>query len=88
MPYQMSDAAAITSVAKVNVVTKRDATTRCIASAVHCHENSRPGGWLQRAMCSPRTVSSIGDVSAASPNEAVLQRGDFSILEIISAPMG
>ena len=50
MPYQMSDVAASTTVAKVKVVTKRDDTARCTASAVHCHENSLPGGWLQRAM--------------------------------------
>jgi hypothetical protein len=83
----MSDVAATTSVAKVKVVTKREATARCTASAVHCHENSRPGGWLHMAMCSPNTLSSMGDVSAASPKEAVLQRGEEdSILEIMAAP--
>jgi hypothetical protein len=86
MPYQMSDMAASTTVARVRVVTNRDATAQCTASAVHCHENSRPGGWLHRAMCSPSTLSSIGEVSAALPKDAVLQRGEFSILEIMAAP--
>jgi hypothetical protein len=37
-------------------------------------------------MCSPNTLSSIGEVSAASPKDAVLQRGEDSILEIMAAP--
>jgi hypothetical protein len=82
----MSDVAATTKVAKVSVVTKRDATARCTASAVHCQEKSRPGGWLHLAMWSPKTLSSMGDVSAAAPNDAVLQRGEFSMLDIMGAP--
>ena len=65
----------ISSATATSVVTRRAATKPCMVSATQCSANRRPRDPWQVSRCSPRADSSIGDVSAASPNDAVLQDG-------------
>jgi hypothetical protein len=75
MLYDIMEPMPISTESTTNVVTMRDATKVCVISAKHFMPKRRPLSALHKSKCSPRTDNSMGDVSAVSPNDAVLQHG-------------
>ena len=65
----------VAATAPNSVVTRWETTKPCTTSTRHCAENIRPRRPRHRSRWSPRADSSMGEVSAVSPNEAVLQCG-------------
>lgn len=74
-PYTNQEPTPISSAITTNVVTNRGAARLFIASATHCNVNKWPRDPLHKSRCFPKADSSIGDVSAASPYDEVVQRG-------------